>query len=83
MQNKKKYMCATCIYRTDDKDFLSLPKTAHECHEDFGADNENLCAGSMGPRGTYVGPLHNSVMWDIPIKDEILQLARSKWKKIA
>lgn len=60
-------MCDTCIYRTDDKDFLKLPRGKNPCHEDDlpnGNPNGKLCAGSQGEKGSYVGNPMFSDWWN-------------------
>lgn len=83
MPNKRKFMCKTCIYRTNDKEFLSLPKhTNHPCHEDDfgpkGCNNPNpkLCFGNKGERGQYIGDPMFAEHWKNNNAKEIMESSR-------
>lgn len=74
-------MCATCIYRTSDKEFLSLPRQHHHCHEDdIGGDNEKpaACAGSVGSKGTVIRAPKFAAYWQTTPHKEIMDIARRK-----
>lgn len=82
-------MCSTCIYRTDDREFLALPRhNGHPCHEDeFGGINPfpKLCYGNKGERGTHEGRPMFADKWERegyagPIMNEARRLQKERHK---